>query len=125
MDNNENNFLDEIFNGSSDDELFNEKEEALLFEPRKLAKFKAELEKRGKEIDDVTEFDVLLDDLSGSHAERMNNILGNMSETNFVNTYAKLLGYVKPKYKAKDVERVIPSTLTQINVTIHRTSKDD
>lgn len=121
---NKNNFLDEIFNGS-DDEFFNEKEEAILFQPRKLTEFKAELKAKGKEVEATTEFDVLLDDLSGTHAQRMNEILGNMSETNFVNTYAKLLGYVKPKYKAMDVEKVIPSTLTQINVTIHRAPRDD
>ena len=70
------------------------------------------------DVDHLTEFDVLIDDMHGVHAARMNELLGNMSTTNFVKNYQRLLNYVKPKFKAIDVETHEPKELTQINVTV-------
>ena len=91
-----------------------------LFKPRSLGEYKNDLLDKGKlnEDQEITEFDILLDDLSSTHAERMNSILGNMSDTAFAQSYMRLLTWVKPKLKAIEANPVVPQELTQINVTI-------
>lgn len=91
-----------------------------LFIPRGVSDYKAELIRLDEEadVDHLTEFDVLMDDINGCHAKRMNEILGNMNNNNFVQNYQRLLNYVKPKLKAIDIETHEPKELTQINVTV-------
>lgn len=96
-----------------------------LFRPRSVLEFKQELETKGKDSDEVTEFDILLSDLSGSHAERYNKILGNMTDSEFVTHYERLLNYVKPKFKS--IDPVIPQSneYNQINVTVVNTKPSE
>lgn len=90
-----------------------------LFVPRSVQQFKTELEDKGLSVPtDLNEFDVLLDDLNKTHAERMNEILGNMSDSSFAQSYMRLLSYVKPKLKAIDAEIPVNQELTQINITV-------
>lgn len=91
-----------------------------LFTPRSLGEFKNELMDLGKydENIELTEFDVLLDDLQRTHAARMNELLGNMSDSQFIQAYMRLLAFGKPKLKAIETKEIAPSELTQINITV-------
>jgi len=132
---NEENFddiLNEIMGDTIDDALVGETVSKAqnnlpgLFQPRSVAQLKEALLQEDPEadIEHLTEFDVLIEDISGVHAARMNEILGNMTNNNFVQNYIKLLGYVKPKFKAIDPEFMEPKELTQINVNVIN-SKDE
>lgn len=88
-----------------------------IFEPRGLKEFKQYLKDRNEE-DVTTEFDILLDDINSVHAERLNRILGNATDSEFVKIYMKLLEYVKPKVKGMDAPLQIPKEATTINIQI-------
>lgn len=121
----------EIMSDESTTELFGavgKMEETIpeLFVPTELIEYKKQLQELNPEadVDHLTEFDILIKDLEGVHAQRMNKVLGNMTDSEFVINYNRLLNYVKPKYKAIDGESFDPQELTQINVTVIN-SKDE
>lgn len=109
---------DDLF-GKATNELA--KTQPNLFTPRSVAEYKNDLLDRGKQLSDdqdITEFDVLIEDMSTVHAERMNRLLGEMSDSSFAQSYMRLLSYIKPKLKAVEADPQTPVELTQINVTV-------
>lgn len=97
-----------------------------LFSPRSLEEYKKELQTSDDkaDVDHLTDFDVLLSDMSGVHAKRMNRLLGNLPDNTFILAYDKLLKYAKPSKKAIDIETHAQQELTQINVNVIN-SKDE
>lgn len=98
-----------------------------LFEPMTVDVFKARLIEQGNKPDDVdhlTDFDVLVHDMQTIHARKLNTYLGNMSQSNFVKHYFKLLPYLKPRMKAIDVEIHEPSEMKSIEVQVINSAEE-
>jgi len=95
----------------------NSGDEFEIFEPRSLQEFKQYIASRSDD-DVVTEFDILLDDINSVHAERLNKILGNATDSEFTKIYLKLLEYTKPKVKGMEAPLQIPKEATTINIQI-------
>lgn len=104
--------IDEAFGEFEDDSVnFND------FEPRTIQEFKSYLKSRTKD-DVINEFSILAEDISTVHAERLNRILGNATDSEFVKIYMKLLDYVKPRLKAVEAKTVDEPSNNVINVQI-------
>jgi len=82
---------------------------------RTLSEFKKAKGKVQTGVGELTEFDLLLDDVLGRHSKRLNSIMELMDDEDFYKTIKELLPYARQKLKPKEqVSHVEPKPLKVI-----------
>jgi hypothetical protein len=72
----------------------------------------------------MTQFDVIIDSLSGRHAERFNYLMQTMSSAEFIKAYSMMLGYVRPKFKSLE-PKVDKPKVTKLTIVRKTISEED
>jgi hypothetical protein len=65
----------------------------------------------------ISQLDKLIDDFTGVHSKRMNEILATMDDDEFSVTYFKLMEYARPKLQRSEVVGNDDKTL-DVNITV-------